>query len=310
MVLRRLLITLAVAGTALPASGARAQIEQQLAAYTGRNAQGYLGPLVDAIGTDLNSGVFHDGWVPTHGFYASVEFPLTTVFFGRSSRTFVAYTEGDFRPESRATAPTVVGPTKSVSVPGVSGTTFRFPGGFDVDNFPFAVPQLRIGAWHGTEAILRYLVFDPGRSDLGNLSLYGVGMRHSVSQYLGPRFPLDLAVGFLWQSVSLGRNQQGDNLIASDALCVGFQMSHRFGALSPYAGLSFDWFSMDVTYETDAGSTPERIALAFRSSGAPHGTFGMSYRLAFLDAYGEYDVATQDALSVGLAIQYTSSSGE
>ncbi|MEE9271610.1 MAG: hypothetical protein V3V49_15280 [Candidatus Krumholzibacteria bacterium] len=38
---------------------AGAQIGNQLSAYTGPNAIGFLQPLVDAFGADLNSGLYH-----------------------------------------------------------------------------------------------------------------------------------------------------------------------------------------------------------------------------------------------------------
>ena len=40
------------------ASPSFSQIEDQLSAYTGRNATGYLQPLADAFGADLNDGLF------------------------------------------------------------------------------------------------------------------------------------------------------------------------------------------------------------------------------------------------------------
>lgn len=295
-----------LAPLAIYVSVASAQIEQQLRSYTGRNAAGYLGPLVEALGTDLNSGLFHTANIPTDGFYVGFELPLTTVFFGEDSRTFIATTEGNFSPETSTRAPTVIGSTRSVSVPGdVPGTSFAFPGGFDVDNFPFAAPQLRIGSWRGTEAVLRLLFFDTGNSDLGDLSLYGLGIRHNLSQYFGEAFPVDVAMGASWQSVSLGKNESGDHLIASDAYSVGAQASRRVGPVTPYLGIAVDWFSMDVTYVSS--SSDETVALTFDPGADVHTTLGFSYSLTFMNVYGEYNLANQNALTVGLAFQYTSS---
>lgn len=288
-------------------SVASAQIEDQLQAYTGRNAAGYLGPLVEAIGTDLNSGLFHSAKIPKDGFHASLELTAMTVFFGADSRVFRATTEGDFSPEQSTLAPTVIGPTQSVSLPGDAGTLYAFPGGFDVDNLPFAVPQLRISSWHGTEAVLRYLIFDTGNADLGELNLYGLGARHSLSQYLGDGFPADLALAVLWQNVSLGNNQQGGHLMTSNAYSVGLQASRTFGDLTPYTGLALDWCSLDVTYEYSFFNQTDTIDLSLDSGTDIHFTFGFSYSLAFVDAFGEYNLANQNALSVGLAFQYTSS---
>lgn len=285
---------------------ANAQIQPRLSAYTGRNAAGYLGPLVDAVGTTLNSGVYHSAFVPKRGIYASLELRGMAVFFGSDSRTFLGTTEGDFTPERTVVVPTAVGDRRAVSVEGDANTVFWFPGGFDVDNLPVGVPQLRVGAWRGTEAVIRYLFFDTGRSELGDLRLHGIGARHGISQYLSDGFPADLAVGVLWQRVSLGDNERGEDLIASEALSVGVQASRTFGAFTPYAGIGLDWFSLDVSFDTEVFGSTETIDLSFDSNADSHITFGFSYSLSFLSAYGEYNLAKQNALSMGLAFQYTS----
>ena len=291
----------------LYASVAYAQIEGQLQAYTGRNAGGYLAPLVQAMGTDLTSGQFHSARIPLRGVHASLEFSFMTVFFGERSRSFVATTEGDFAPTQSTAAPTVIGPTEVVYVEGNAGTQFAFPGGFDVDNLPFAAPQLRLGSWHGTEAVFRYLFFDTGDAILGDLSLYGVGARHNLSQYLGESFPADVALAALWQSASLGTNERGNDLIASDSYSVGLQASRQFGNVTPYAGIALDWFSMDVSYVYELFDESESIDLSFEENADVHYTLGVSYSLAFVNAFGEYNLANQNALAVGLAFQYTSS---
>jgi hypothetical protein len=186
----------------------------------------------------------------------------------------------------------------------MNSTEYAFPGGFDVDNLPFGAPQLRIGAWHGTEAVVRLLFFDTGHADLGDLSLYGLGVRHNLSQYYGEGFPVDMAVSAAWQSVSFGSNRQGDDLISSDAYSVGVQASKTMGPATPYAGLALDWFSMDVVYEY---LSDEKIELNLSNDADVHMTLGFSYSLAFANLYGEYNLANQSALSLGLAFQYTSS---
>ena len=51
----------------LLASPLSAQIEDHLSAYTGRNAEGYLDPLVSAMGTCLNGGLFRSGDIHCSG---------------------------------------------------------------------------------------------------------------------------------------------------------------------------------------------------------------------------------------------------
>nr|MCK4408798.1 hypothetical protein [Candidatus Eisenbacteria bacterium] len=44
-----------------------AQIGDQISAYSGANAEGYLEPLALAIGANLNSGLFHSAHIPLEG---------------------------------------------------------------------------------------------------------------------------------------------------------------------------------------------------------------------------------------------------
>lgn len=286
---------------AIPAA---AQIEDQLSAYTGDNATGYLQPLADAFGADLNGGLFYSGKVPQSGPHFKLEVRYMSVQFGDDDRTFNSTTEGSFSPSQSAQAPTIVG-GEAVEVEGDSGTVYLFPGGFQLDAFALAVPQLRIGAWRGTEALVRYFAMDTGDVELGKINLFGIGVRHDLSQYM-PSVPVDIAGGFFWQTFSIGENDAGDDLISTNALSIGVQASRGIplvgGAIGfePYAGLSFDKFSMDVAYEEI--NTGTNIDLNFDSDNTMRLTLGLAAKLYFLNVHGEYNVAGQNSVSLGAAV--------
>ena len=133
-----------------------AQIEDALSAYTGVNAEGYMQPLVNAVGADLNDGFFYNAYIPQSGVRFSFELVAMSVIFADEDKTFQAMTEGGFLPQSTFTAPTICGDTKATTVTGQGGTQFAAPGGFDLNSFALAVPQLRIGSLRGTEALVRF----------------------------------------------------------------------------------------------------------------------------------------------------------
>lgn len=286
----------------LAAPPSAAQIEDQLSAYTGRNATGYLQPLADAFGADLNDGLYHSAHIPKLGVNISLEFRVMSVLFGDDDRTFNAVTESGFVPEQIVQAPTVVGPGTAVIVSGEGGTRFAFPGGFSLNSFAIAVPQLRIGSFHGTQALIRYFAMDTGDVELGDISLFGIGVRHSISQYLAPMFPVDIAGGFFWQSFSLGENTRGSDLISTNAFSIGVQASRRFVVLEPYGGLSLDTFSMDVSYESDVLGTTESIDIDFGSSTNLHLTLGLGLNLTYAKGFFEYNIAGQNSFSFGIAL--------
>ena len=289
----------------LAAGGAAAQIEGQLSAYTGANAEGYLQPLADAIGTNLNGGLFHSAHIPTEdGLHISLETRAIVVLFGDDDKTFKATTESYFEPVTTLNAPTVVGSGEAAVVTnGTTGAEFAFPGGFSLGSFAIAVPQLRIGTYRGTEALIRYFAIDTGDAEIGDLSLVGFGLRHSISQYMTPFFPLDLSGGFFWQSFDLG-----EDLISTNAFTIGAQVSKRFPAgfitLEPYGGLSWDMFSMDVSYEYESEDDIEEITLDFESTSTPRMTMGVNLAAPIVNLNVEYSIASQNSFSFGLGLGF------
>ncbi|MDH3215367.1 MAG: autotransporter outer membrane beta-barrel domain-containing protein [Candidatus Krumholzibacteria bacterium] len=296
----------------LQAAPAAAELADNLSAYTGRNAQGYFGPLVDAFAADLNAGTFHSAYIPERGLQLSLEVRAMSVYFSDADRTFIATTEGLFRPETTVEAPTVVGRPEVVWVEGVGGTAYAFPSGFGLDSFQFAVPQLRLGSFYGTEMVFRFAFLDQGNDLLvGDLSLnlWGIGLRHSVSQYLNNDFPVDVAASVFWQRFAMEEKERGDDLVTAKTLSIGLQVSKRFAMFEPYAGLAYDRFSLDASYE-DEGDPTDRVQLGFDRNDIVQLTLGLSFDLAFLNVHGEYNIledhlqTRQDALSVGVALQY------
>lgn len=76
-------------------------------------------------------------------------------------------------------------------------STLSLPPGQNMHTIVAAVPQLEIGALAGTELLVRYIppvVFD---QNIGRFSFWGIGLRHSISQYLrDPLFDIAVQVGY------------------------------------------------------------------------------------------------------------------
>ncbi len=276
-----------------------AQVEDHIAAYTGENATGYLNPLAGAIGTTLNSGLYRSAHIPRFGFTIALEFPIMGLFFGDEDKVFMATTEAGFTPQQTAEAPTVIGSTKAVIVDGDGGTQFAFPGGFDVGSFALTAPQLRIGSVFGTEAMIRFVAFKIGDDDLGDVNLFGLGFRHSISQYMEPGFPVDLAAGVFYQSLKVG----GD-LMDATAYSFGVQASKRYPAgfsiVEPYASLAVDMYSMDLSYEGESQS----INLSYDTDTSLDFTVGLNLHAAFFSLNGEYSISGQNTFAFGFGLGF------
>ncbi len=290
----------------LIAASAGAQIEDQVSEYAETNGEGYLQPLADAIGADLNGGLWHSAHIPEEGFYVSVEFLLLNVYFDDEQRTFTfALPEGET--DDSLEVPTVVGDTEGGTIDVDGGLDQAYVPGFDINSFAVAVPQLRIGAVKGTEAIIRFVPpLETGDVELGDLSLFGIGGRHSISQYMAADFPVDLAAGFFWQNL-----QVGDELIDGQAMTFGLQGSMGFAAgfaiIEPYACVAYDTYSQDVLYVFDEGGPDEEtIDLSMESDATVRFTLGLHVRAAFLDLNAEYNFAAMNGFALGFGFAFGS----
>ena len=281
---------------ALLAVPAHADLSDNLGALTGDNAKGYLGPLPEALSATLNSGVFQTGHVPKNTFNFSFGARVMGIHFSDDNRTYSPTAPPGFTPTESVNAPTVIGDTHAVAQSGSGGTTLYHPGGFDLDNFAIAVPQVSIGSVFGTRAIVRWISVDLGDSELGKLDYVGYGAQHSLSQYLSG-FPVDLAAGFFAQTLKIGDNK----LVKADALHFDVTASKRVGFLEPWASLGWDSLNMDANYEST--TTPgDRISVEFDKKTNAHLTLGAQALLGFTRLSASFDIAAQTGATLGLAI--------
>lgn len=278
-------------------------VQSQISVYTGANAQGYLQPLANAFGAALNSAYAYSAYIPTASFRISLEVPVMGVFFEDSDRTFPATTESGFLPETEEDAPTVVGPGEAVTVPGQGGTQFTFPGGLDLNSFGLAVPQLRVGALAGTEAVLRWVAYEQSDSDLGRVALFGIGGRHSLSQYMGATPMLDLAVGMMYQTFKIGENDAGDDFISTSAFSLQVQASKRaplgFLTFEPYAAVAWENMNVDLAYEDENG-VPVEVSLEGEND--MRFTIGAGFNFVAGHLFADYSFANTNNFSFGLAL--------
>jgi hypothetical protein len=280
-----------------------AQVEDQLSSYTGVNAEGYLTPLSDAIGSTLNTGYFRSAFLPTSGFQIGFEILVMGLHFSNADRVFGATTEGSFRPTQTVEAPTVVGTGDAHVIPGVNGTSYAFPGGFDLNSFGMLAPQLRLSSVYGTELVLRFARVNTGDAELGDIMLWGLGGRHNISQYMGEDFAVDMSAGLIFQQISAGENKQGKDLMETNTFSLGVNASKRFPVgfttFEPYTALSYDTYATKVSYESEiSGPT----SIDFDRVNTAHWTVGFNYNLLYVNLFAEYHISHMNSFGFGFTV--------
>jgi hypothetical protein len=298
-----LVVGIALSPLSVGSAFAQGAVQTQVSVYTGANAVGYLQPLANAFGATLNSALGYSAYIPRTSFHLSLEAPVMGVIFEDTDRTFEATTEVGFIPSTTQIAPTAVGSGDAVTVIGNGGASFAFPGGLDLHSFGLVVPQLRVSSLAGTEAVVRWIAFDKGDSDIGNIALFGIGGRHSLSQYMGEAPVLDMAIGALWQTFKVGENDQGRDFCSTEALSVQLQASRRFPVpfvlFEPYATLA--WEKLDVDLEYD-GPDGEPVRIALEGQNEVRFTIGGGFNFKGGHVWADYSVSHTDNFSFGLAL--------
>jgi len=271
-----------------------AQVEDNLARYQGANGEGYIKPLVSGLTANMNRGWFQSAKIPVMGIRLRLGVVAMMAPVPDDDKTFKATTTEPFTPQQTVAVSTVLGDEKSVYATSTSGAVYPFPGGLNMNVTAFAAPQLSIGLM-GSEIIGRYFAAELGDSDIGDISLLGFGVRHSISQYL-VLFPVDISVGAFWQSIKVG-----DDLLDMKSLHYGVQVSKDFAPLVLYGGLGFDNGSAKVKYTYEDAFTTIPVDLDVKSDTNVEITAGVGFNFAFINLTTEAAFGSRTAFAANLS---------
>ncbi|HCN04518.1 MAG TPA: hypothetical protein DIS79_02775 [Bacteroidetes bacterium] len=125
------------------------------------------------------------------------------------------------------------------------------PPGADMSTLIAAVPQIELGSFLGTEILIRAIPPVEFDANVGDFSFWGLGLKHSISQYFPERW-FDLAVQGVYQGTSLTNTVgfTGSKLEANARIFSGnIHASKRFGDyLDVFSGFSYERIDVVSTY--------------------------------------------------------------
>jgi hypothetical protein len=245
-VMRRLTAISVGVAVATIANPARAQsgLESVIEQYSGARIQGYIQPLADALVANLSIGYINSATSPRK-FSFSLEAVAMTAKISESMRMYTAATPDGFQPPTHETSTIFGGPAQPVQHSTLPGISYRGADGLvDAEYFPTAAPQLRIGGFAGTEVVLRYasssMVPFLEDEDFPDLTLWGIGVQHSISQYL--KLPIDLSIAASLNSLKFG------DIVDLSSTSFGLNVGRSFGLVGVTGGLVSDGGTMNLTY--------------------------------------------------------------
>jgi len=323
----RVLASLLVVALLTPVS-AQAQdtdeLSDALSAIGQQYADNYTQPVTDALGADLNAGLFRTAQVGGEGI-----FPVIDIYVGVAGMgALTAGSSDSFQPQGETITtddgrtldisygpnqvPTIFGEERSPGTAtitdqrtGISEDVDLPPGLLDTPIAPLAVPQVGVGTVLGTDAQVRFLP-ETDISDYGSVSLFGLSVRHSVSQYI-PLSPVNLAVQGTWQTLSASGSDDSANpgeILDATGWALNAQISKSL-PLAPitfYGGLQFEQFETDLNYrfQTDAGTST--VSLEQDASNSVRALAGVSLTLAIFQINVDYALSSNDTVTAGVGL--------
>lgn len=250
-------------------------------------AEGYVSPLVTAIGINQNSGMYHTAKIPKSGLTISFGLKLMASKLEDEDKTFTRVVQvdaNDFNSsipdgtmvDATMTGPTVFGPdteTGSVSfmapAPWGAQSVDGIAGLVDADYMPLVAPEVSVGGIFGFKAVVRGLPeIDAG--DIGKVKFLGYGLQYSINSLL-PVLPVDIMVGYFTQSLDIG------DIMETEATSTYVAVSKSLPLLTVYGGYSMEESSVDVSYESGDFGT-----VGFSADGLQDSRFTVGATLSFL----------------------------
>lgn len=303
--------------------------------------QNYMTPVMNGMSYSLN-----DGWYTSAKTHKKLGFDFTinvsTAIVPKSSRTF-QFNQTNYqylRLESgNSEIQTVMGGKNNskfgVRIPYGNGNykiaEIKMPNGVGGDLPLNAVPapiiQASVGIPFHTDLSVRFLP-TVNTKDV-NASLFGVGIKHNLMQYLGPldKLPLNVSLfagyttmtsTYNLQNVSTlsGRNQEA--AFKLNTFTIQAVASLDFPIITLYGSVGYDKgkstlnvkgsYELVYTDETTGISLPpvtitNPINMNFNANGF-RGTIGTRFNLGFFKIYGNYTLKEYNTISAGIAFSF------
>jgi hypothetical protein len=284
----------------------QAQVDTDIAGLALENAQRYVEPVTFGLGYAMGGGHF-DSAKPMRRFSFDVGARMGGAFPSEASKTFdvllpstvtyqgTAYQNpyqirGGDRPTPSATGQgegVVLEPTTAfAAVLLANGENpedyiIPFPEGADIPAIPFLVAHGTMGIGWGTEVSLRFIPSVELDEEVGDLSAFGFGVNHSISQWFPGSSPVDLSVWFSRQNMKVG------DFLDGNAHQYGVLVGKGFGPLTLFGTGMMRDASVKVTYtvenpDDNPALPPDGEEVGFTSSLGSGAVFGVGARLRLL----------------------------
>ncbi len=271
---------------------AQNQLEDAISQLSVDNATGYMQPFLNGFAGNMNSGFAGSAKIENR-FTIRFEAIGMATLIGSDAEQFDAVPPAPFSQQPVRTA-TVFGDQGTV-VQGPEGLTYKLQDGqLNMNYLPLAAPQLTIGNFFNTQLIFRFFSYS-GDSDVPDIDLFGVGVRHGVSQYFSD-LPVDIAAGMFFQSFKIG------DIIDSNFFSINGMASRDFSLLTLYGGIQYEYSTMNLNYTLSGATSDEdaEIDFSFRSDNHLRAIAGLNLKLGLLHLRTDFNLGNVSVFSASI----------
>ncbi len=289
-----LLLLAAVVLVGATAAWSQTDLDNTLKQFNSTNVTGYIQPVADLFGADMHTGYYHGAEVEKFGFHFRLDIIGMGAMVQDAQKTYDAQAPAGFSPATFK-APTIFGDTAAFVTDQATHLVYRSPadGIVNTSYFPLAVPQLTIGNIYGTQLTVRYITLPKmGGDKIPSVTLWGLGGRHSISQYI-PSCPVDLAAGLYFNSFTFG------DLISFKGVALNAQASKSWSVLTLYGGLQWEKSTMDLSY-TSTDVTAGNVSISLNGANNFRFTGGLALDLGPIHLFGDANLGSITTLSAGI----------
>ncbi len=290
--LRTIALCVIVSAFAIPVATAQTELENALKQYSAETVTGYIQPVADLFGADMHAGYYHNAYIAPSGFSLGFDIIVMGSIVQDAQKFYTANTPAGFNPATFKTATIFGGKGTTVSF---AGLEFKGSDGiFNTSIFPLAVPQLRLGSLYGSDLTLRFITIPAiGDNKVPVITLWGVGVRHSISQYIS-ECPLDLAAGVYFNSFTVG------DLMNFKGFAVNAQASKSIKILILYGGIAYESSKMNLKYTSTDPTVPAGVDITLNGANNFRFTLGVGLSLGILKIFADANFGSVTNYSAGI----------
>jgi len=146
--------------------------------------------------------------------------------------------------------------------------------------------------------------------ELGSIYFWGIGLKHSIDQYLPGIIPIDLAVQGSYQSFGVGKELQ------ISTMSFNAEISKKLLIWTFYGGLGYEMTELNLKYKTqlevisnDAPpyqiiSMPINIDFNVKGENNYRATIGFRYSMMFLKIFADYSLCKYPVANFGIGLSF------